>query len=108
MTANKQAKHTPGPYKAEYRFKGPRDKVIEIKDGGGFVLAEIPRKRPQAEQEANATLFEAAPDLLAACKAIHNLSRDNGPNITGPQWRDMVSAIATQAGAAIRKATSRE
>lgn len=54
--------------------------------------------------KADEALIAAAPDLLEVAIGLHDLNRDNGPNLTGPVWRDLVAALAGKADAAIDKA----
>src|SRR4051794_13527039 len=56
-------KHTPGPW---YMAGVP---AVLSRDGVGIADCRTVDTTPQ-EQEANARLIAAAPDLLAACKAL--------------------------------------
>lgn len=68
------AKHTPGPWKAEWHSGGH-----EIVGNGGF-LADVPitSNRPVSETAANGRLIAAAPELLAALQAI--VEEADGPS----------------------------
>ena len=72
--------HTAGPWKSEYRFRSARDKKIKITDGGGFLLALVPRDVKQAQQEANAAIMAAAPQM---CQALEELieEMENDPRL---------------------------
>src|SRR5690606_11039817 len=95
--------HTPGPWKSEYHGKeshaiiggsaNGRDWTIiaEIHDPVGYV--------PRSERSANARLIAAAPDLLAACKAVLNEIQTN------TEWLD--PAVESALEAAIAKATGK-
>ncbi len=56
------------------------------------------------ERDANARLIAASPGLLEVANLIYRLDRDNGPNITGPVWRDMVRTVAQHAREVIAQA----
>lgn len=88
--------HTPGPWKAE--SNGEINSTVEPWGAVATVEANsLGRRRITiAEAEANAALIAAAPDLLAACKAM--LAKfDHSP-------LDKVSVAADMARAAIAKA----
>jgi len=90
------SKHTQGPHVAKYNFHSSRQAPsINVYDQGGYLLAIVPRKgrkyeaaRPQAEQEANADLFAAAPDMLAALQDAYE-------RLTGN--RDLIRAAIAKA-----------
>lgn len=71
-----EPKHTPGPWvKLDHREV---DQGILITDEAGAVgvcrvvgESQVPRKHSKAICAANANLIAAAPDLLAACEAMH-------------------------------------
>ena len=54
--------HTPGPWRVDRR-----PVTVAVRDSAGNYITENVRAVPN--QEANARLIAAAPDLLAACKA---------------------------------------
>lgn len=67
---NETAQHTPGPW---INRQDTRSNGILIFGPDGNSLATIRRRwRGIGEQEANARLFVAAPELLEACKAFVN------------------------------------
>ena len=97
-----QTKHTPGPWKTDSIYV-----VAEVSGGrpGGEVIIRCGRTVPGAgnkqEDEANAALTAAAPDLLEALREIIVLS-EPGP------WPDPVGdVIEATAKAAIAKAEGR-
>lgn len=57
-----QATHTPGPW----RVMNHRDLVTSYRYEGAYEILNA----VQGEHEANQRVMEAAPDLLAACKAL--------------------------------------
>lgn len=67
----KNAQHAPGPWFQTY----PR--VICDASGVGIASSGLlsDEKRSQAEQEANARLIAAAPELLAALKRVEEIIR---------------------------------
>ena len=67
-------KHTPGPWQS------------------------IPAKTEGLNQEANALLIAAAPDLLEACKAALLALEDSPLHIDGPTSRIVEAAIAKAEG----------
>ena len=76
--------HTPGPWRC---IGGPFPGVLEIESvRGEYVAADV-------HGEANANLITAAPDLLAALKALREADRNSDQ-----------SAVCNQADAAIAKA----
>ena len=69
MTDTEQGKHTPGPW-AVNPFAA---QVDAFNENGGATVCELlwpTEVRSEAETEANARLIAAAPDLLAALKAL--------------------------------------
>ncbi len=50
--------------------------------------------------KANAKLFAASPDLLAACKSAHALLRKLGGTNHDPEYSELASAIARAEGRA--------
>lgn len=96
-------KHTPGPWEAanlgDYTDFDGNSRVILGDDRRIAVVQHCGTE----EDEANTTLFEAAPDLLAAAKALHLATR--GAAGEGPpgldierELFDMESAIAKAEG----------
>jgi hypothetical protein len=73
-----EAKHTPGPWFSPARSFGTR--YVEARIGGGLlqeVAACCPTEQP-LQQEANARLIAAAPELLDALISIAEDSSDEG------------------------------
>lgn len=71
--------HTPGPWRINDAARSPPPKVkvwspsAAESAGGEFEMgwvAELSRKRPQSEREANARLIAAAPELLDALRDL--------------------------------------
>ena len=89
-------KHTPRPWIRDY--ESPTDKYRHIMNGNGngaVYIAKLPLSRCREEQEANARLIAAAPDLLAL---LIELVAIEGPQPGTSEWGD-------KARAAIAKAT---
>ena len=79
-----KTKHTPGPYRIE-NFDGQRDIVAD--DGHGAIATVLMRRSKTNnvdEMDANAALFAATPDLLAALKLLEHVAQSvangNGHN----------------------------
>ena len=74
-------KHTAGPWLLEPRDDGAKGFRLYGPDGDLIDYLSASRwidEQDDPEQEANARLIAAAPDLLAACKAMLDLySKDN-------------------------------
>ena len=86
------SKHTPGPWRIDEWgdiVAGLRD-IAETahiwNDGGDDTLPEMRR--------ANARLIAAAPDLLAACKALLDAIEGDSIAYWHPIWDDVRAAIA--------------
>lgn len=99
---SRQPSATPGPWKVSVSPSLVKTRCIVHEVWRGTRLffrrvATVSIHGPDAENEANAHLLAAAPDLLAACKqAVEFL--DNGPDGTG------VDAACVRVRAAIAKA----
>lgn len=72
-----EAKHTPGPWKIIGKYGAivadadtGCDDAQSVKDYGGHLVCESVMRTP------NARLIAAAPDLLAACRALYAVSPD--------------------------------
>lgn len=66
----KKTEHTPGPWR--YELRQGMYPAVEI--GGKWQRIYVPPPLHGVKEcEANARLLAAAPELLAACKAIHDL-----------------------------------
>lgn len=65
-----ESKHTPGPWRVFRSTDGRVIIGIGESDGGGITDAGFGTWRDGAEQEANAQLIAAAPELLAALKSL--------------------------------------
>jgi hypothetical protein len=77
------SKHTPGPWKWWTTHEGAH-RINPHK--GGLVIASCDTRNPfSEEQEANARLIAAAPDLLEACKAV-KATCPADPDIN-PEWQ---------------------
>lgn len=64
-----QSKHTPGPWRV-YCDPCHYDTASDVKSDCGQFFASVGGKSGWQEQEANARLIAAAPDLLEALEAI--------------------------------------
>ena len=93
-------KHTPGPWFLRHP---------EIKDEQGVEIASVNCYRDcLPEEEANARLIAAAPDLLAACEALDEFQRDYHANTRDDMpgneyYATRLMAIVNQARAALAK-----
>lgn len=108
-----EAKHTPGPWGIIHGNYGCKNihRIGEYPDGGIFAIQEIGYTHglsDETEDDANAKLIAAAPDLLSVAKRIDdypeiNLNNYNEVDVIAlHQWaNDLVVA----ADAAIAKAT---
>ena len=101
------SEHTLGPWTA--RFKG--DAAWSIDAADGWMVAEV-AGRNQEEDEANALVMAAAPDLLEACNAggqvIELLYAEiiaHAPQNVKERAMDLVREWRATERAAIRKAT---
>lgn len=101
--------HTPGPWSAGFLGNDWDDEMCIVAYGQGGIcylsnsvhgLSHGDRPRTLEDQEANARLIAAAPDLLSACQAFLNLfcNSDMRPE-------DECHVIAAQCHDAINKAT---
>lgn len=104
-------KHTPGPWVT--KREGFSTVYVEARIGGGWiqeVAACGPTDAGREQQEANASLIAAAPDLLEALKDMHQVLSEamtTGGWVPTPvqdsfrkAWLDMVAAIARATGEA--------
>lgn len=102
-TPESQSQHTPGPWRQgairEAGMSVPiRSSHYAIADVHSGMDEEWPEQNP--EQQANVRLITAAPDLLAACKAIDEFcpcDPDINPRFDAA-WRSMLAAIAKAEG----------
>lgn len=90
-------KHTPGPWQQhtnhDWYGNSYNAAVWGPKGPGHGIVADCRQSGvPKKEQEANARLIAAAPDLLAVCQKF-----------TGPKWPD-IAQVMVEAVAAVRKA----
>jgi hypothetical protein len=90
------AKHTPGPWRVVIRAnqRGIRSLTIDTGHLTGGTYCKMGASELQPEDEANARLIAAAPDLLEACKAVM------AGDAFDERYRDLCAA-------AIRKAEGR-
>lgn len=108
-----ETKFTPGPWKAEFREYGGYDCMSAswsiVSDESEFATLDC-RTRDHAndpQQEANANLMAAAPELFDALKELHEISGEaNIPMENSKSVRLMGKFLATRekAEAAIKKA----
>lgn len=90
-------KHTPGPWSTEV----DRKKALEINIVSGnrpFVATAWPANHPDKEQEANARLIAAAPDLLKALEELLEVT----------DFHELYGSRTEAARAAIAKATGEQ
>ena len=89
------AKHTPGPWTLEDRGY----KFVVSKPGEGYITRDVCRMDASTmsafDQEANARLIAAAPDLLEACKTIVHLRETE-------DWMETLHKAVNHARAAIK------
>lgn len=75
-------KHTPGPWRV-WEWKVPAERRLTIKAEIGDAVVATIRNASNPIHDADAALVAAAPDLLAACKALRAtislLTSENGP-----------------------------
>lgn len=81
------AQHTPGPW--------TRNRHDDIHDANGDLVCGACGPEA-ADQEANARLIAAAPDLLAALSAAFIHERPSSP-ATKPAWWDLAAAAIAKA-----------
>lgn len=78
---------------------------VDGPETGEETVAEVlPTEPPSVAEKDAADLihrYNAHKALFMVAVAISDLERDNGANVTGPVWRDMIAKIATQARKAI-------
>lgn len=92
---NERASHTPGPWFT--KREGFSTIYVEARIGGGWVqeiAACGPTANGSTEQDANARLIAAAPEMLAALKAIVDCA---GPG-AGPEIGLALDAIQKATG----------
>ena len=91
------SKHTPGPWKANFAISGS----VYIFGGDRNFASVFDEWQDEANQEANASLIAAAPDLLAALQAIVKSlvdQDDEGMIEHAQQMIDARAAIAKATG----------
>ena len=101
MTTQRTKSHTPGPWHTEFGwvFADPKYGV----GGEGCTIAQLhggADSAPHEDVEANTNLIAAAPDLLAACKALSAYAAQN-------DMPEALREIAMTALSAINKAEGR-
>lgn len=95
--------HTPGPYHADH--SGERIAIWALGNKRVFLGACSEKEIGRREAEANAALFVAAPDLLAACESIaeayeaHDWSDSGVSNALYDAMERMRTAITKARGA---------
>lgn len=72
-------KHTPGPWIAKRVRDSETNGDLDIDSVDGYHIAESIGGLDDGEEEANARLIAAAPDLLHACAAIVEWCDKNPP-----------------------------
>lgn len=103
MSTDSKAKYTPGPWKICKKF--PHQKFIEVEHGdkhtkgaASLVIARVTcRTTWQEQQEANARLIAAAPELLEALQECVELLEFLSPEVRGGYSPDGAYAKANSA-----------
>lgn len=92
-------KHTPGPWKAiEHKSVNLND-YIQILAGSWDIAHNKFSARNWEEEQANARLIAAAPDLLEACQAaLNDLYRQMDSQMTEETEQKVKNAIAKATG----------
>jgi len=87
-----ETKHTPGPWKSNYRKGTGFDHGYIIERTNGQSIAAINRDSWQTsgEYEANARLIAAAPDALALARAVAGHFKDTDAPL-GQMARDFIA-----------------
>lgn len=63
--------HTPGPWQNDsLKFTGGWRCIVNLPGGRSIDVADLRNRKTDDEDASNACLIAAAPDLLAACKAL--------------------------------------
>lgn len=98
MSTTTKGTHTPGPWRIDrplgYWAIGPNPHADD-----GQVLRLY--TKPYGEDEANARLIAASPDLLAACKELASRFEKTGEAwMSDPAWQAARAAIAKAEGGA--------
>ena len=113
-TTNENVGHTPGPWKYETSkfpgsrlvfapYTGPLERTVHFVACNVAARHHLPSRHQEAEAEANARLIAAAPELLAACKAVIKeayVSENHGEPPTAEMSADVLEVLR----AAIAKA----
>lgn len=63
-----ETKHTPGPWVAQREETEDSEKYVIDASGGGYTVCVAVTICGRGEDEANASLIAAAPELLSACE----------------------------------------
>jgi|SRR5690554_6052412 len=103
----KEFKHTPGPWEASFTdcLGGPasycRIRPVSGEMFGRFTSQEIATMymMDEAEQQANARLIAAAPDLLDACRQFSRALESEDKYEIGNAYKSAWLAIAKATGA---------
>ncbi len=93
---DKRPQHTPGPWTQEPSEEHSHVKIWgEIPSSGAWLIAEVRADHRFENDQANADLIAAAPDLLAACEALHN-ALSGILESAGSPYRDMTRPPAAE------------
>ncbi len=102
------ASFTPGPWEVESWRSGFAANVAIVgsdrSSGGTCTVCWIGANRTSGENEANARLIAAAPDLLAACEALVSWIATKPSDLIWEQEKESEQPAFDQAVGAIRKA----
>lgn len=96
-----ETKHTPGPWRVEnHRFKTTTESRWTVWSGSEAIAWTngTDDESELAQQEANARLIAAAPELLAACKNMLEWARRVKQINPGPEIVNAINAIAKAEG----------
>ena len=96
-----QSKHTPGPWSVFYKQKYGEWHVAVPIAHGGIKLALFPNGIQTENQESDARLIAAAPELFSVLKMVQEAAidmRGEDFNLTTEQWAVFHSAIAKATG----------
>jgi hypothetical protein len=95
-----QLTHTPGPWTVDL-LRSDRSRVIRIQDGNGNDIAQTTNGYPREVAEPNARLIAAAPELLAAARALLAIYDEHLGGLGLAGVRQARAAIAKAEGRAV-------
>jgi len=92
------ASHTPGPWRTVVNCQDYEARPYFVYAGAKCIAAIERNDDPACTHEPDAALIAAAPDLLAALKALHHQCDYMGAPATHPDMAAAVAAIAKATG----------